>query len=49
MLKAGITLLEPIMNVVVHAPGQYQGDLIGDINRRRGEILNVGSWTRAAA
>jgi elongation factor G len=41
MLKAGIVLLEPLMNVVVHAPGQYMGDLIGDINKRRGEILNA--------
>jgi elongation factor G len=41
MMKAGIVLLEPIMNVVVHAPGQYMGDLIGDINKRRGEILNA--------
>jgi elongation factor G len=41
MLKAGIVLLEPIMNVVVHAPGNYMGDLIGDINKRRGEILNA--------
>ncbi len=41
MLKAGIVLLEPIMNVVVHSPGQYMGDLIGDINKRRGEILNA--------
>ena len=40
MLKAGIVLLEPIMNVVVHAPGQYLGDLTRDISRRRGEILN---------
>jgi elongation factor G len=40
-LKAGITLLEPIMNVVVHAPGQYLGDLTRDISRRRGEILNT--------
>jgi elongation factor G len=36
--KAGITLLEPIMKVVVVAPEQYQGTLAGDINRRRGEI-----------
>lgn len=43
MLKAGITLLEPIMNVVVIAPEKYQGDLAGDINRRRGEILNFSS------
>jgi elongation factor G len=43
MLKAGITLLEPIMNVMVIAPDKYQGDLAGDINRRRGEILNFSS------
>ena len=42
-IKAGITLLEPIMNVVVLAPSQYQGDLIRDITRRRGEILNLSS------
>jgi elongation factor G len=41
--KAGITLLEPIMNVVVLAPANYQGDLIRDITRRRGEILNLSS------
>ncbi len=40
-LRAGIVLLEPIMNVVVHAPGQYLGDLTRDISRRRGEILNT--------
>ena len=37
---AGLILLEPIMNVVVHAPGQYLGDLTRDVSRRRGEILN---------
>src|SRR5262249_20210385 len=41
MMKAGIVLLEPIMNVVVHAPAQYQGDLTRDVSRRRGEILNM--------
>jgi elongation factor G len=40
-LKAGIILLEPIMNVMVHAPGQYLGDLTRDVCRRRGEILNT--------
>src|SRR5581483_6459717 len=39
-LRAGVTLLEPIMNVVIHAPGQYLGDLTRDVSRRRGEILN---------
>jgi elongation factor G len=43
MVKAGITLLEPIMNVVVVAPESYQGALAGDINRRRGIILNFSS------
>jgi len=43
MVKAGIVLLEPIMNVVVVAPERYQGDLAGDVNRRRGEILNFSS------
>ena len=38
--KAGLVLLEPIMNVVVHAPGKYLGELTRDISRRRGEILN---------
>src|SRR5262245_27956381 len=41
--KAGITLLEPIMTVVVIAPDSYQGALAGDINRRRGEILSFSS------
>jgi elongation factor G len=39
-LKAGLVLLEPIMNVVVHAPAQYLGDLTRDVSRRRGEILD---------
>jgi elongation factor G len=39
--RAGIILLEPIMNVVVYAPEQYLGALTGDVNRRRGEILNL--------
>ena len=42
-IKAGITLLEPIMKVVVVAPEQYQGTLAGDINRRRGEIQSFSS------
>ncbi len=42
-MHAGLVILEPIMNVVVHAPAQHQGALAGDINRRRGEILNLSS------
>jgi elongation factor G len=40
-LKSGIVLLEPIMNVMVHAPGKYLGDLTRDVSRRRGEILDT--------
>ena len=38
--RAGMTLLEPIMEVQVQAPGQYIGDLTRDVSRRRGEILD---------
>jgi elongation factor G len=38
--RSGLVLLEPIMNVMIHAPGQYIGDLTRDVSRRRGEILN---------
>jgi len=38
MKKAEPILLEPIMSVEVTTPEDYQGDLIGDINRRRGTI-----------
>ncbi len=40
-MSAGLVLLEPIMNVMVHAPGQYMGDLIADVSRRRGEIQDT--------
>ena len=36
--KAGATLLEPIMKVVVTTPDDYLGDVMGDINSRRGQI-----------
>jgi elongation factor G len=38
MKKANPIMLEPIMGVEVTTPEDYQGDLIGDINRRRGTI-----------
>ncbi len=36
--KAGPTLLEPIMEVSVIVPDEYMGDVIGDLNSRRGQI-----------
>lgn len=38
MAKAGAVLLEPIMKVEVTMPEEYMGDVIGDINARRGRI-----------
>ena len=38
--KAGIKLLEPIMDVEVVTPGDFVGGVIGDINSRRGQIRN---------
>jgi len=39
--KASPILLEPIMKVECTTPDEYQGDLIGDITRRRGHIINI--------
>jgi elongation factor G len=41
--KSKPILLEPIMSVEVDTPDEFQGDLIGDLNRRRGKIQNVES------
>jgi len=40
-LAADPALLEPIMKVEVVTPEDYMGDIIGDLNRRRGIILNM--------
>jgi elongation factor G len=39
--KAGLHLLEPIMKNEVVVPEQYMGDVIGDLNSRRGRILGM--------
>ncbi|HEX3423936.1 MAG TPA: elongation factor G [Sphingomicrobium sp.] len=38
--KAGIKILEPMMKVEVVTPEQYIGDVIGDLNSRRGQVQN---------
>ncbi|MCR3755024.1 MAG: elongation factor G [Candidatus Westeberhardia cardiocondylae] len=40
-IKANPVLLEPIMNVVVDTPKVYMGEVIGDLNRRRGIITDI--------
>jgi elongation factor G len=47
MTRAKPTLLEPIMNVEVYAPSDFAGDLMGDLNSRRGRI--AGMDTRGVA
>ncbi|WP_200763233.1 elongation factor G [Nitrosophilus alvini] len=39
--KANPVLLEPIMKVEVEVPEEYMGDVIGDINRRRGQVSSM--------
>jgi len=39
--KAHAILLEPVMKVEVTTPEEYQGDLLGDLNRRRGKIVAI--------
>ncbi|MBQ3150288.1 MAG: elongation factor G [Clostridia bacterium] len=47
MRKAAPTLLEPMMKVVVIVPDEYMGDVIGDLNSRRGMI--TGTEVRTGA
>jgi elongation factor G len=46
MSRARPTILEPVMSVEIHAPSDYAGDLMGDLNGRRGRIS--GMDTRGA-
>ncbi len=39
--QAGPVLLEPIAHVEVYVPNDYMGDIIGDLNKRRGRILGM--------
>ena len=46
--KAGICLMEPIMKVEVTCPDENQGDIIGDITKRRGQIAELSSDSGSA-
>ncbi|MCX5907968.1 MAG: elongation factor G, partial [Deltaproteobacteria bacterium] len=41
VMEANPVLLEPIMNMEVSVPDEYMGDVIGDLNSRRGRVLGV--------
>jgi elongation factor G len=47
--KSGITLLEPVMKVEVVTPEDYLGDVIGDMNSRRGQIQGTDTRGNAQA
>lgn len=41
--KGGSVLLEPVMDLEVSTPEEFQGDIIGDMNRRRGQVREIVS------
>jgi elongation factor G len=43
MSRANPTILEPVMNVEVYAPSEFAGDLMGELNSRRGRIGGMDS------
>jgi elongation factor G len=49
MRKAGPVLLEPVRRVEVVTPDDYMGDIIGDLNSRRGQISGIGQRGAARA
>jgi elongation factor G len=49
MTQARPTLLEPIMTVEVTAPGECMGDIVGDLNSKRGRVLGIDSKGRNQA
>ncbi len=45
IVEAKPILLEPVMHVEVHVPDEYMGDVMGDMNKRRGKILGMEPQT----
>ncbi|QKX00907.1 elongation factor G [Wolbachia endosymbiont of Dipetalonema caudispina] len=46
--KAGPKILEPIMRVEIITPEEYMGDIIGNVNRRRGQISSMETYNNNA-
>ncbi len=46
--KAELVLLEPIMDVEVVVPEEYMGEVIGDLNSRRGKIQSMEKKRKSA-
>jgi len=41
LARAGTRLLEPVMEVAIHAPSANVGDVVGDLNRRNGRVASI--------
>jgi elongation factor G len=46
--KTGPQLLEPIMKIEINTPDEFMGDIIGDVNRRRGKIINMRRFRKGS-
>jgi len=46
--KTSPVLLEPIMKIEVNTPDDYMGDVIGDINRRRGQVDSMRRYRKGS-
>jgi elongation factor G len=47
-MKCHPQLLEPLMSIEINTPDEYMGDIIGDINRRRGKISDMRRFRKGA-
>jgi len=46
--KASPVLLEPMMKIEINTPDDYMGDIMGDVNRRRGHIENMRRYRKGS-
>lgn len=46
--KAGVKLLEPVMKLEINTPDEYIGDVVGNINRRRGKIESMRRFRKGS-
>jgi len=47
-MKAGPTLLEPVMKIEINTPDEYIGDIVGNLNRRRGKIESMRRYRKGS-
>jgi elongation factor G len=47
-MKAGPTMLEPVMKIEINTPDEYIGDIVGNLNRRRGKIESMRRYRKGS-